>query len=203
MISGSPDWWAIVTSTVSRGSIESATVNVAVCPSGTVTDSGFSKNRTAPLAPSYAPMSTIGGVPFPVSGMFGSSANRGSPSRSIRGRGCTPGVLASVSASLLPASMQGEPDNKRRLSSSVPILLSSPSGSKNRGSLVILPGSQLSVQSRPIQTSFWSPWTSLYEIVRSEFCFSAIWGPLGALFPHRMQLASVGLLSCSLSIPPP
>jgi len=46
-------------------------------------------------------MSTIGGVPTPVSTVLGSSTNRGLPSRSV--------VIPIGTASLFPASIQGKP----------------------------------------------------------------------------------------------
>src|SRR5262249_62102112 len=72
---------------------------------------------------SYAPMSTIPGgtLPKPVSGMSGSSKNRGSPR--------TSSVVPPGTSVLLPASTTGEDGPGRR----------SPGGARKRGSASMLP----------------------------------------------------------------
>ncbi len=129
---------------------------------------------------SYAPMSTTGGVPLPVSGVFGSSVKRRQPSRSVG---------SPAAAALFPASMQGEPAASRALSSAVPGTPSGPSASRNTGSLLMLPApgqppcTQLQVTAAPAKSS--------------------ICGPAGAEFPQKIEFVIVKALRFSTAPPPP
>src|SRR5262245_19095966 len=111
-------------------------------PLGPMYRPGLGGGSDAPY--SNAPLSTSGGVPLPVSVVFGSSKNRGSPAKS-NGIGSlvllspSRSALSGGTAAFFPASMQSEPAWRCKSSSAVPAIKSGPLAFVNRGSAPLLP----------------------------------------------------------------